>query len=836
MVGATLAASSFNTLATDVTSMNIQTQTANGNPTFVTGELGSMSNKSATQALKSIIASQPEFGANGNENFKVRRQWVDELGKSHTHFDQTINGLKVYGTSMIIHADSNAGILSNGNASGNVYSVTGRLAHQAQASMASVMNSSRNSSANKAMAAAQSIGDVSGEPELVYVYLPFYDETKLAYRIEVSWDNGGADFGRDFIYFDASNFDVLTRDPQIHSAKSWRTYTLNGGSANSAPGSLVCTNNQSCGSNAAAQRAHDGASKVYDYYQSKFGRDSLDNNGMALVSSVDMGVVNAYWTGSQMMYGQASSGLNDFTSDFDIIGHEFTHGITDKTADLVYANASGALNEAWSDILGLSAESYKNGTTSSTWLLGDGLYINQPGKALRYMDNPTQDGYSTDWWPDRIPYVSNPNNNNDNGGVHGNSGIANLAYVLLVDGGTHPRNKSTAQVPSIGMLKAEKIFYRALVTYMSQNTNFAGARAATAQAAIDLYGETEKTAVETAWCAVGVGTCPDGGTTPTDDVLENGVAITGISGTAKQQNFYTLEVPAGATDLSFTTSGGSGDADLYVKFGSKPSLNTSDCKSTSSGNTESCTINNVQAGTYHVMVEAWSAISGVSLTGSFTPDSTTNPNDTVLENGVTKSNVGASAGSDIVFTMEVPAGASDINFITSGGSGDADMYVKFGSAPTDSNYDCRPYKNGNSESCEVTSSGGTYYVRLKAYSTFAGLSLTGSYTEESTGNNDPIYDSVDNVSISQGQWQRYTHVMPAGYTDMTISISGGSGDADLYIRHGAQSTTSLYDCRPYKNGNSESCSFSAPAEGTWYIDVYGYQAVSGLTLTLEANP
>jgi hypothetical protein len=424
------------------------------------------------------------------------------------------------------------------------------------------------------------------------------------------------------------------------------------------------------------------------------------------------------------MYGQASSGMNDFTSDFDIIGHELTHGVTDKTANLIYANASGALNEAWSDILGLSAESYKNGTTSSTWLLGDGLY-NTAGKALRYMDDPTKDNYSKDWYPERIPFVSNPSNSNDQGGVHGNSGIANLAYVLLVDGGTHPRNKSTAVVPSIGMAKAEKIFYRALVTYMNQNTNFAGARTATAQAAQDLYGTTEKTAVETAWCAVGVGTCPSTGTPPTGNVLTNGIAETNLS---------------------------------------------------------------------------------------------------------------ASTNTDIVYTMDVPAGATNITFVTTGGSGDADMYVKFGSAPTDSSYDCRPYVSGNSESCTGTSTGGTYYVRVKAYSTFSGLNLTGSFTEGSTGGNPPINGSESNVAVSQGQWKRYTQVLPAGYANMTISISGGSGDADLYIRRGAQSTSSAYDCRPYKNGNNESCSFTNPAAGTWYIDIYGYSAASGITLTLQANP
>ena len=733
IVAASLAASTFSSYATEVTSMTVQNQTANGVPSFVVGELGSMTQGTAVQALTDIISSQSEFAVVGNESFNVRRQWTDELGKTHTHFDQTINGIKVYGTSIIMHANTSVGVLSTANSQANIYGITGNLATNSTPAISglngiSTLNSSTsNFGENQAIAAAESMGEVNGSAELAYIYLPLSEETKLAYRVEVSWDNGGEDFGRDFIYFDANTSEVLTREAQIHSSKSWKTYTLNGGSANSAPGSLLCTNTQSCGGNAAAQRAHDGASKVYDYYQSKFGRDSLDNNGMTLISSVDMGVVNAYWTGTQMMYGQASSGMNDFTSDFDIIGHELTHGVTDKTANLVYANASGALNEAWSDILGVSAEAYRNGTTSSSWLLGDGLY-NTQGKALRYMDNPTQDNYSKDWWPERIPYVSNPSNSNDQGGVHGNSGIANLAYVLLVDGGTHPRNKSTAQVPSIGMAKAEKIFYRALVTYMNQNTNFAGARTATAQAAQDLYGAAEKTAVETAWCAVGVGTCPDGGTDPTD------------------------------------------------------------------------------------------------------------PTGDVLTNGVAATNLAASAGTDIVYTMDVPSGATNISFTMSGGSGDADMYVKFGATPTDSTYDCRPYKNGNSESCTGTSTGGTYYVRLKAYSTFSGVSLTGSYSTSTPGGNDPINDTLSNISVTKGQWQRYTQVLPAGYADMTISISGGSGDADLYIRKGAQSTTSTFDCRPYKNGNNESCNFTNPGAGTWYIDIYGYSTSSGITLTLQANP
>jgi leucyl aminopeptidase len=122
-----------------------------------------------------------------------------------------------------------------------------------------------------------------------------------------------------------------------------------------------------------------------------------------------------------------------------------------------------------------------------------------------------------------------------------------------------------------------------------------------------------------------------------------------------------------------------------------------------------------------------------------------NPGDIVppvgnkLTNGVPVTGIAASQGADKTFTLEVPAGSSNITFNSSGGTGDADMYVKFGSAPTDSSYDCRPYENGNNESCSIgnggTQAGGTYHVRLKAYSTFSGVSLTGSYSG-STGSND----------------------------------------------------------------------------------------------------
>lgn len=105
------------------------------------------------------------------------------------------------------------------------------------------------------------------------------------------------------------------------------------------------------------------------------------------------------------------------------------------------------------------------------------------------------------------------------------------------------------------------------------------------------------------------------------NTLENGVAKTGLSGSQNQQLNYTMEVPAGATNLSFAISGGTGDADLYVRFGAAPTLSVRDCRPWLTGNNETCNISNVQAGTYHIMINGYSSFSGVSLVGNYTASS-----------------------------------------------------------------------------------------------------------------------------------------------------------------------------------------------------------------------
>ncbi len=140
---------------------------------------------------------------------------------------------------------------------------------------------------------------------------------------------------------------------------------------------------------------------------------------------------------------------------------------------------------------------------------------------------------------------------------------------------------------------------------------------------------------------------------------------------------------------------------------------------------------------------------------------------TTLTKGVAVTNLSAAAGASLNYTMVVPAGSTNLTFTTSGGTGDSDMYVKFGSAPTDTVYDCRPYASGNAETCTFAApSAGTYYVRLKAYSAFSGLSLVGNYTTGGGGGGTQTYSNTTGYTVNDNTT-----------INAPITVSGRTGNA-----------------------------------------------------------
>jgi hypothetical protein len=209
------------------------------------------------------------------------------------------------------------------------------------------------------------------------------------------------------------------------------------------------------------------------------------------------------------------------------------------------------------------------------------------------------------------------------------------------------------------------------------------------------------------------------------------------------------------------------------------------------------------------------------------------PPDGVLMNGVPATGVSdGTVGNFRFWTLNVPSGQTTLTFTISGGTGDADMYVNFGAKPSETVYQCRPYLNGNAETCTFTPpSAGTYYVGLRAYSAYSGLTLTGTYSGSSGG--DPYLTNgvpVTGISGATSSTQYWRIAVPTAGKTLTVKISGGSGDADLYTRFGARPTTTTYTCRPYLSGNAETCTHASASIGDWYVMLRGFAAYSGVTL------
>jgi len=249
----------------------------------------------------------------------------------------------------------------------------------------------------------------------------------------------------------------------------------------------------------AAVDAQYGAQMTYDFYKDVLGRNSIDGRGEKLVNNVHLGRnwVNAQWTGQQMDYGDGDGRTSGPLTTLDIAGHEITHGLTQRTAGLIYQGESGGLNEAFSDIMGTGVEWYasqKNPNVKFDWTIGEDAFKQGSG-GLRFMNDPSRDGRSVDHYSRYRPGMD----------VHFSSGIANNAFYLLANGGTN-RTSGQGVAGGIGIEKSLKIFAHALTSYMAPNTNFSQARAACVRAATDLYGASsqEVQKMKAAWQAVGV--------------------------------------------------------------------------------------------------------------------------------------------------------------------------------------------------------------------------------------------------------------------------------------------------------------------------------------------
>ncbi|MEV5816420.1 M4 family metallopeptidase [Streptomyces mutabilis] len=342
-----------------------------------------------------------------------------------------------------------------------------------------------------------------------------------------------------------------------------KTYNLNRGT--SGTGTLfsgpddVWGDGTASNAETAAADAHYGAALTWDYYKNVQGRSGIRGDGVGAYSRVHYGnnYVNAFWSDSCfcMTYGDGSGNANPLTS-VDVAAHEMTHGLTSNTAGLNYSGESGGLNEATSDIFGASVEFYANNSSDvGDYLIGEEIDINGDGTPLRYMDKPSKDGASKDYWYSGIGNVD----------VHYSSGPANHFFYLLSEGsGTKTINGVTYDSPTsdglpvtgIGREKAAKIWFRALTTKFTSTTNYAGARTGTLAAAGELYGadSAEYTAVQHAWAGINVGARPGGGGGGDGTTFESGTNV-------------NIPDYGSAVTSSLTVSGRAGKAPSNLKVG-----------------------------------------------------------------------------------------------------------------------------------------------------------------------------------------------------------------------------------------------------------------------------
>ncbi|MET8623890.1 M4 family metallopeptidase [Kitasatospora sp. NPDC004669] len=469
---------------------------------------------------------------------------VDKDGTRHLRYERTYAGLPVIGGDLVVHQKADGAVKSVNKAVSaqiTLPSLTPQIpadkaADQATGAVKSTVGVTVDSDESPIAGVHQ-----TGKPELVVWATD--GNPRLAYRTTVEGVRADGTPSSQILITDASSGKVLSTHEKIETAAGTgngvfvgqvqlttnqngsqfelkdttrggqSTTDMNNGTSGS--GSLFANPNNSFGDGTASNResaavdAQFGAATTWDFYKSTFSRNGIRNDGVGALSRVHYGsnYVNAFWSDDCfcMSYGDGNGDAAPLT-EIDVAGHEMTHGVTAATAALNYSGESGGLNEATSDIMGTMVEFYANlPSNPPNYWIGELINLRGDGSPLRYMDQPSKDGQSADNWD---PNVGNLD-------VHYSSGVANHFFYLLSEGSGAKTingfnyNSPTADgstLAGIGRDKAAQIWYRALTTYFTSTTDYAGARAATLSAASDLYGanSTEYNAVAATWTAVNV--------------------------------------------------------------------------------------------------------------------------------------------------------------------------------------------------------------------------------------------------------------------------------------------------------------------------------------------
>ncbi|WP_052865064.1 M4 family metallopeptidase [Streptomyces niger] len=482
------------------------------------------------QATKAKTAE--ELGLGAKEKLVVKDVIKDADGTTHTRYDRTYDGLPVLGGDLVVHQAKGGAIESTTKATKaavKVASTSAKIApKKAAASAQTVSGKTEGIKKSDAATPNKVIWAATGKPVLAYetvVKGVQKDGTPSELHVITDANTGKKLFQHQAIETGAGT-SMYSGKVELATKKGGSGYeltddsrgghsTLDLGGSESGEGKLLTDDDDKWGTGkgddpqTAAVDAAYGAQVTWDYYKKVHGRSGIKGDGKGATSRVHYGqdYVNAFWDDSCfcMTYGDGEGNTHPLTA-LDVAAHEMSHGVTSATANLEYSGESGGLNEATSDIFGTATEfSAKNAEDPGDYLIGEKIDINGDGSPLRYMDKPSKDGNSLDFWKEGAGDVD----------VHYSSGIANHFFYLLSEGSGAKEidgvkyDSPTAdgsKVTGIGRDKAEKIWYKALTENMTSTTDYKAAREATVKAATDLYGKdsAEVKGVESAWTGVNV--------------------------------------------------------------------------------------------------------------------------------------------------------------------------------------------------------------------------------------------------------------------------------------------------------------------------------------------
>ncbi|MGX1549499.1 M4 family metallopeptidase [Streptomyces adustus] len=501
-----------------------------------------LSTAARTTLIQQQQADAPEtataIGLGSQEKLVVKDVVKDVDGTVHTRYERTYAGLPVLGGDLIVHQSASGatkGVTKGLKTNFKVASVKPQIAAATAEKQALTAAQAAGSAKTAADAAPRKvIWAGSGTPVLAYeTVVGGLQDDGTPNQLHVITD---AATGKKLFEYQGIETASTGTGKTLYSGTVSLTTNLSGSTyqlydttrgghktynlahGTSGTGTLFTDADNVWGTGAASSSSTDqtaaadaayGAQETWDFYKNTFGRNGIKNNGVGAYSRVhySSGYVNAFWDDSCfcMTYGDGSSNTHPLTS-LDVAGHEMSHGVTSNTAGLNYSGESGGLNEATSDIFGTGVEFYAaNSSDVGDYLIGEKININGDGTPLRYMDKPSKDGGSADYWSSSVGSKD----------VHYSSGVANHFFYLLSEGsGSKTINGVSYNSPTyngatltgIGRAAALQIWYKALTTYMTSTTKYSGARTATLSAASALYGSssTQYAAVAAAWTAVNV--------------------------------------------------------------------------------------------------------------------------------------------------------------------------------------------------------------------------------------------------------------------------------------------------------------------------------------------